>query len=66
MGARVAVRDTNGDGTQDLIATGGTGTRNTVRVYTGPSIWAAHGGEPEAAQVIDWTGDTGPNGVFVG
>lgn len=66
LGARVAVRDTNGDGTQDLIATGGTGTRNTVRVYTGPSIWAAHGGEPEAAQVIDWTGDTGPNGVFVG
>lgn len=65
-GARVAVRDTNGDGTQDLIATGGTGNRNTVRVYAGPSIWAAHGGEPEAAQVIDWTGDTGPNGVFVG
>jgi hypothetical protein len=65
-GARVAVRDTNGDGTLDLIATGGAGKRNEVRVYAGPSIWAARGAEPPAAQEIDWAGDTGPTGVFVG
>lgn len=65
-GARVAVRDTNGDGTLDVIASGGTGTENAVRVYTGPSIWAAHGAAPPTAQEIDWTGDTGSSGIFVG
>jgi hypothetical protein len=62
-GVRVAIRDVNNDGHQDLVVASGTGDAAQVTVYSGG--WT--GGAPTAAPAVEPFGAGMPaDGVYVG
>jgi len=62
-GARVAVKEANGDGDRELLVSSGPGQAPSVVVYLGATL---HGGSPPGTAFTPFTGSIGVDGVWVG